>query len=183
MSSNDLEKLKILESKLESRAMRPAAILSATSIDPKNPWGNYFLVQKLHPDAVILAKPNEQDAGYDLFAFEDTLIPARGDALVSTQIAVGIPQGCYGRVAPRSGLAVKNHIDVGAGVIDRGYTGEVKVLLINHSDTPYQVKRLDKIAQLILEKYMHCPVKEVKNLQEIVGMSLRGSAGFGSSGR
>lgn len=185
MSSKDIEKLKDLEATLEanSRAQKPKAILSASSLESKNPWSAYLVVQKLHPDALLLSKPNDQDAGYDLHAFEDTLIPARGDSIVKTYIAVGLPPGVYGRVAPRSGLAVNHHIGVGAGVIDRGYTGEIKVLLLNHSDVSYQVKRGDKIAQLILEKYMHCPIKEVRNIQEIMGQSLRGAAGIGSSGR
>lgn len=71
---------------------------------------------------------------------EDTVIPAHGKALVSTGISMTCPPGTYGRVAPRSGLAVKNFIDTGAGVIDEDYTGEVKVLLFNHSDVDFEGK-------------------------------------------
>lgn len=65
------------------------------------------------------------------------MIPARGKALVETGIAVAVPEGTYGRVAPRSGLASKHFIDVGAGVIDADYRGEVKVLLFNFSEVDF----------------------------------------------
>lgn len=71
---------------------------------------------------------------------EDNVIPARGKALVKTDLAMAIPSGTYGRVAPRSGLAVKHFIDTGAGVIDEDYRGELQVLLFNHSDVDFQGK-------------------------------------------
>lgn len=73
---------------------------------------------------------------------EDTTIPARGKAMVATDISVAIPADCYGRVAPRSGLAWKHSIDTGAGVIDCDYRGHLKVILFNFSDTDFQVWRL-----------------------------------------
>jgi dUTP pyrophosphatase len=72
--------------------------------------------------------------------------------LVSTGIAVVLPKGVYGRVAPRSGLAVKHGIQVGAGVIDPDYTGEVKVVLFNHGEKDFEVKKGDRIAQLVLRE-------------------------------
>jgi dUTP pyrophosphatase len=80
-------------------------------------------------------------------------VPKRGQALISTGLAFAIPTGNYGRVAPRSGLAVKNSINVGAGVIDSDYRGEVKVLLFNHGDADFEISEGDRIAQLIIEKY------------------------------
>lgn len=68
---------------------------------------------------------------------EDTVVPARGKACVKTDLAMAIPSGTYGRVAPRSGLAAKHFIDTGAGVIDEDYRGELKVLLFNHSDVDF----------------------------------------------
>jgi dUTP pyrophosphatase len=92
-------------------------------------------------------------AGYDMFASEPTTIPAHGKKLVSTGVSMAIPVGNYGRIAPRSGLACKNFIDVGAGVIDADYRGELKVLLFNFGETDFQVAEGDRIAQLIIEKY------------------------------
>ena len=92
-------------------------------------------------------------AGYDMFASAPTTVPAGGKQLVSTGVSMAIPVGNYGRVAPRSGLACKHFIDVGAGVIDADYRGEVKVLLFNLGQEDFQVAEGDRIAQLIIEKY------------------------------
>ena len=88
-------------------------------------------VKKLNEKAFIPVKGSEHAAGYDLFSIDTVVIPAHDKKLISTGIAMSIPIGNYGRVAPRSGLAAKNFIDVGAGVIDADYRGEVKVLLFN----------------------------------------------------
>ncbi len=171
------------EAGTQSQAQKPSAIISANQLDPKNPWGNYLLVQKLIDTAILPSKNNDLDAGYDLYAFCDTEVPAWGKALVSTQISIGIPPHTYGRIASRSGLSVKNDLEVGAGVIDRGYTGEIKVVIRNFSDNPHQIKRGDKIAQLILEQCRQCPIKQVRSIQDVTGVSTRGALGFGSSGR
>lgn len=81
-------------------------------------------------------------------------------------------------MAPRSGLASKNFIDTGAGVIDADYRGEVKVLLFNHSEVDFEVKKGDRIAQLVLERIYTPEIVEVDNLEE----SVRGAGGFGSTG-
>lgn len=98
--------------------------------------------------------------------------------MVGTGLAFGIPEGNYGRIAPRSGLAAKHSIDVGAGVIDSDYRGEVKVLLFNFSDTDFGVSEGDRIAQMIIEKYTQTTLTEVDELDETV----RGDGGFGSTG-
>jgi len=117
--------------------------------------------------------------GYDLYSTEDTVVPCQaGRALVPTGIAVVLPEGVYGRVAPRSGLTVKHCIDVGAGVIDPDYTGEVKVVLFNHGDEDFEVKKGDRIAQLILEKCETPPIEELNIIED----TERGSDGFGSTG-
>lgn len=77
-------------------------------------------------------------AGYDLYAAADLKIPSRGKGLVSTQISIAVPEGTYGRIAPRSGLAAKHSIDTGAGVIDADYRGEVRVLLFNYGEDDFQ---------------------------------------------
>ena len=81
-----------------------------------------------------------------LHAIHEGKVPARGKSLVGTGLAFGIPEGNYGRIAPRSGLAAKNSIDVGAGVIDSDYRGEVKVLLFNFSDEDFSFNEGDRIA-------------------------------------
>ncbi len=106
------------------------------------------------------------------------VVPARGRALLKTDIAIAVPAGTYGRVAPRSGLALKAGIDTGAGVIDADYRGNVGVILFNHSDTDFAVAAGDRIAQLILEAIVTPPVAAVDELDD----TDRGADGFGSTG-
>ena len=91
-------------------------------------------------------------AGHDLYAMEEVLIPAKGQALVDTGLAVGLPRGTYARIAPRSGLANKKRINVGGGVIDADYTGEVKVILMNHGTQDCLIQAGERKAQIIFEK-------------------------------
>ena len=97
---------------------------------------------------------------------------------MKTGLSISFPTGLYARIAPRSGLALKRFIDVGAGVVDADYRGEVGVVLFNHGDQDFEVKMGDRIAQLILEKIDTPPVEEVQGLEGTV----RGSSGFGSTG-
>ena len=127
---------------------------------------------------VSIASSHADDAGYDLLASEACVVKKRKRRLVKTGLHVAVPSGTYGRVAPRSGLAMRHGIDVGAGVVDRGYTGEIKVLLINHSDTDYRVHKNDSIAQLIVTSIEKPRVVLVDQLRA----SERGAKGFGSSG-
>jgi dUTP pyrophosphatase len=90
------------------------------------------LVKKLNENAVLPKKGSTGAAGYDLFSSEDVLVPAGGKAKVPTGLSWMVPPNTYGRVAPRSGLAWKNSINVGAGVIDEDYRGEICVILFNH---------------------------------------------------
>jgi dUTP pyrophosphatase len=113
-----------------------------------------------------------------MYSAKETVIPAKGKAMVDTGIAIAVPEGTYGRVAPRSGLASKHFIDTGAGVIDADYRGEVKVLLFNHSEVDFPVKEGDRIAQLVLERIYTPEVTVVEELEE----SVRGAGGFGSTG-
>ncbi|KAF2028119.1 dUTP diphosphatase, partial [Setomelanomma holmii] len=117
-------------------------------------------------------------AGHDLYSAKDLSIPARGRALVPTDISISVPVGTYGRVAPRSGLANKYGIDTLAGVIDADYRGPVGVILVNLSETDFEVKVGDRIAQLIVEKIVMPEVVVVEKLEE----SVRGAGGFGSTG-
>lgn len=121
---------------------------------------------------------SEFAAGYDLYSAEDKVIPARGRTVVKTGIKIAVPAGTYGRVAPRSGLAVKHGIDTGAGVIDADYRGEVGVVLFNLSDVDFEVKTHDRVAQLVLEQIVMPEVAVVQALDETV----RGAGGYGSTG-
>mmetsp|Transcript_7057 Transcript_7057/g.11624 ORF Transcript_7057/g.11624 Transcript_7057/m.11624 type:complete len:168 (+) Transcript_7057:35-538(+) len=137
-----------------------------------------LLVKKLSKDAIIPKRGSEEAAGYDLSAAHDITIPARGKAIVKTDLAVKLPEGCYGRIAPRSGLSWKHHMDVGAGVIDRDYRGNVGVVLFNHAEKDYEVKHGDRVAQLVLERIFTPEVFEVEELDA----TKRGAGGFGSTG-
>ncbi len=95
-----------------------------------------------------------------------------------TDIQIELPTGCYGRVAPRSGLAAKNFIDVGAGVIDEDYRGNVGVVMFNHADQEFEVKKGDRIAQLICEQIFYPEIEQVEELST----TERGAGGFGSTG-
>jgi dUTP pyrophosphatase len=118
------------------------------------------------------------DAGADLCAAADTVIPARGKMLVSTGIRLALPEGHVGLIWPRSGMAVKHGIDCGAGVIDSQYRGEVKVLLFNHSDGEHFIKQGDRIAQLLVQKVETVEFLPVDDLDA----TDRSSNGFGSTG-
>ena len=144
---------------------------------------NFFpklLIKKLNAKAFLPVKGSEHAAGYDMMSIEDSLVPARGKALIATGISMAIPIGNYGRIAPRSGLAVKNFIDVGAGVIDSDYRGEVRVLLFNFSDTDFKIAAGDRIAQLIIEKYTRTEIEEM--IEGDLDSTVRGEGGFGSTG-
>uniref|UniRef100_H2ZPZ1 Deoxyuridine 5'-triphosphate nucleotidohydrolase n=1 Tax=Ciona savignyi TaxID=51511 RepID=H2ZPZ1_CIOSA len=117
-------------------------------------------------------------AGYDLYSAYDVIVPARGKQLIKTDIQINLPDGCYGRVAPRSGLTHKHFIDVGAGVIDQDYRGNVGVILFNFKDTDFEVKKGDRIAQLICERIFLPELQELETLEN----TERGDGGFGSTG-
>ncbi|XP_055295588.1 deoxyuridine 5'-triphosphate nucleotidohydrolase [Sitodiplosis mosellana] len=133
---------------------------------------------KLTEHAFEPTKGSEQAAGLDLRSAYDTVVPARGKALVMTDIQIEVPFGTYGRVAPRSGLAWKNFIDVGAGVIDQDYRGNVGVILFNHSDVEFDVKKGDRIAQLICERIVYPTLVQLDSLTD----TSRGAGGLGSTG-
>ena len=95
-------------------------------------------VQRLSADATIPTRGSKFAAGYDLYASQDILIDRGGRAVVPTDITIAVPPSTYGRVAPRSGLAVKHGINIGAGVIDEDYRGPVGVVLFNHGQQHFQ---------------------------------------------
>ena len=135
-------------------------------------------VKRLSNDAIIPVRASGGAVGYDLYSVDRCVIPVGHRALIGTGIATVLPANVYGRVAPRSGLAVKHGIQVGAGVVDPDYTGEIKVVLFNQGDNEFVVGKGDRIAQLVLERCETPPVEEVGEVEE----TTRGAGGFGSTG-
>lgn len=135
-------------------------------------------IQKLLEDAVIPTRGSEKAAGLDLYAMSPCTLYPHTMRVIATGIAIALPAGTYGRIAPRSGLAVKWGIDVLAGVVDEDYRGEILVALINHGETAFTINRGDRIAQLIVESIVRPVIEVVTDLQE----TERGSSGFGSTG-
>ena len=134
-------------------------------------------LMKMAAKARLPSRGSRFSSGHDLYALEDVLIQARGQKLIGTGIAIGILQGTYARIASRSGLAYKESIGIGRGVIDADYTGEVKVIMINHGKKGYHIQEGDRIAQMIIEKIDMSDMMEVDNLQ----ITDRGNKGFGST--
>ena len=132
---------------------------------------------RLSPTSKAPARATEGAIGYNLYTpFSFTLYP-RDIRLVYTDIAIGVPAGHYGRVAPKSGLTLRHHVTVLAGVVDPDYTGNVGVVLCNlSSDTKFTCLVGEPIAQLVLEVASILPAIEVKALP----VSARGPHGFGS---
>jgi dUTP pyrophosphatase len=144
------------------------------------------LVMRLDPDLALPSYARVGDAGLDLVAREDVvLVPAGGRALVPTGLAVAIPEGHAGFIQPRSGLALKHGVTClnTPGLIDSGYRGELKVLLINTDPSePFEVKRGERIAQLVVQRVEHVVLVPVESFDHL-GDSERGEGGFGHTGR
>ncbi len=136
-------------------------------------------------------------AGLDLFSAHSHTIHPNQRSLCFTNIQVAVPVGYYGRIAPRSGLALHHSLGVLAGVVDCDFRGDVGVLLMNHGDLVYNVRAGERIAQLIIEKICLCTLEEVAQLPDTMprprrhsqrrgsvlrGINGRGVNGFGSSG-
>ena len=136
-------------------------------------------VKKLHEQAQLPKRGSAAAIGADLCSVEDVTLQPGERKLIPTGLAIEIQDGYYGRVAPRSGLAVKQGIDTMAGVIDSDYRGEVRVLLINLSNEPVSFQTGDRIAQLIIEKAEAFDYEWADELND----TSRGAGGFGSTGR
>ena len=122
-------------------------------------------IQRLDEKARIPTKGSKLAAGHDLYSIEDILIPANSQVLVKIGLAVAVQEETFGRIAPRSGLAIKR-ITVDARVIEADYRGEVKVLLVNHGKLDYEVKIGERIAQLVVERIDDQDWMEVDGLDE-----------------
>ncbi len=141
-------------------------------------------VQKLHPDAVLPFKKNKWDAGFDLVSIEDVELYRHEATKIKTGIALAIPKGYVGLIWDRSGMGSKG-IKVMGGVIDSTYRGEIIVCLlynIRHDTSPHEIKKGDKIAQILFAKSPEVSIITVEDLS-VLGETARGTDGFGSSGR
>ena len=140
-------------------------------------------IKKLSETAKLPTRGSEQAAGYDLYAdIPESVLVAPGDTFkVNTGVAMAIPEGFFGGIYPRSGLATKNGLAPAnkVGVIDSDYRGPIIVALYNHSALPQYVNPGDRIAQLIIQPYISFGWEEVDELDE----TERGDGGFGHSGR
>jgi len=143
-----------------------------------NPQLDVLRFKQLDPRAVLPTRGSSFSAGLDICSIEDVVIEAGQRSLARTGLAVAIPHGFYGRVAPRSGLAAKQGLDVLAGVIDSDYRGELCCLLYNTSDAAISLPAGSKICQLIIEKIITPKAAWVTDLDE----TARGAGGFGSTG-
>ena len=138
-------------------------------------------VKLIHPQAKAPTRGSEYAAGLDLCSVDQLFIWPGERKVISTGICIEIPNGFYGRIAPRSGLAVKHGIMTMAGVIDADYRGEIKVVLYNSSEdeqAKFEVSPGDRIAQLILQAVAAFPIEVVTELSDTV----RADGGFGSTG-
>ncbi|XP_072237018.1 deoxyuridine 5'-triphosphate nucleotidohydrolase, mitochondrial isoform X1 [Leuresthes tenuis] len=166
-------------------------VLEVTDASPVSPSKRSRIEAKLEEERPVLrfAKLSEhataptrgsaKAAGYDLYSAYDYSIGPMDKAIVKTDIQIAVPHGCYGRVAPRSGLAAKHFIDVGAGVVDEDYRGNVGVVLFNFSKDTFEVKKGDRVAQLVCERIFYPELVEEETLDD----TERGAGGFGSTGR
>ena len=137
-------------------------------------------LQRLDTGLPVPAHAHHGDGGVDLYARDAAELAPGERAVVATGIAVAIPEGYAGFVTPRSGLAARHGISVvnGPGLVDAGYRGEIKVILVNLSDEAFVIERGDRIAQLVV---IPVAVQEFVVVDELPTTS-RGSGGFGSTG-
>ena len=137
--------------------------------------------KRIHPDAVLPAYAHPSDAGMDIRSVADMTVPARGRALVPTGLVVLLPPLYEAQVRPRSGLALKHGITVlnTPGTIDSGYRGEIGVILFNSSDVDFQIKKGDRVAQVVIAPVTQPVIEEAQEIDD----TDRGAGGFGSTGK
>jgi len=141
------------------------------------------LVKKLNPKAELPKYKTEGSSGMDLMALIENpiKIKSQNSALIPTGLSIAIPEDTEVQIRPRSGLAAKSNISVlnTPGTIDSDYRGEIKIILFNHGNQEFTVNNNDRIAQMILMPVLKAEFEEVEDLPK----SVRGSGGFGSTGK
>ena len=143
--------------------------------------GNFWTINltRTQPNAKLPTKAHESDAGWDLYSTHPAIINSGHRGTINTGVSLEIPPSFVGLIWPRSGLSVKNGIDVLAGVIDSGYRGEIKVCLLNTSTDNIQIETGDRIAQILFQEVPKFILQKSETLQS----TSRGDGGFGSSGK
>ncbi len=135
-------------------------------------------IKKVDKNAKIPQYAHDDDAGMDLFSIENFVLTPGERRTCKTGIAMNIPKGFAGLIWDKGGIALNGGIKTMGGVVDSGYRGEVKVILKNLSNKDYEIKRGQKVAQMLIQKVELPVIKEVNNLDE----TSRGEDGFGSTG-
>ena len=137
-------------------------------------------IKKINPEAIIPHYSHEGDAGMDVYSVEDSVIKFNERKSISTGLAFEVPRGFEIQVRPKSGLALNNGITIlnTPGTLDSGYRGELKVIIFNTSNQSYQVKKGEKIAQIVLARYEEAEIEETNELSQ----TKRAEGGFGSTG-
>ncbi len=134
-------------------------------------------IRRIHPEAKLPSYGHKGDAGLDLFSCADYVLGAGEVKAIQTGIKVAIPRGYVGLIWDKSGISLKG-VHRLAGVVDAGYRGEVQVVMINLGNTPYEIKKGMKIAQILIQPINEVEVIEAEDLDD----TLRGEDGFGSTG-
>ena len=136
-------------------------------------------IKKLHPSAILPSYAHEGDAGMDLYAIEDTIIPVGKRVLIPIGFAMEFPAEYVGLVWDKSGLSNNHGIKTLGGVLDSSYRGEIKIGLVNLGTGVHKINKGDKIAQMLIQKVERAEIKEVTELSD----TTRGQGGFGSTGK
>jgi len=153
--------------------------INPNDMDPNIQFIPKLKFEKTHDSAKLPTKNHESDTGYDVYSIENKIIPAKSSAVVGVGLKFAyIPDGYWVKVESRSGLGFKHGILAHPGIIDSGYRGDAGVKLYNLSDTDYEIKAGDRIAQFVIYLNFSMPVE-----WGVAEKSERGERGFGSSGK
>ncbi len=136
-------------------------------------------IKKIHQDAIIPSYAHPGDAGLDVFSLEEKNLASGERYLFKTGISISLPEGYAALIWDKSGLAANYGIKTMGGVIDAGYRGEYKIVLLNTSKNSYNVKKGDKIAQILIQPVVNAGIEEVDDLDK----TARGAGSFGSTGK
>ena len=138
----------------------------------------FIKVKRINSDAVIPSYAKDGDAGFDLHSTEEKILASGEKAVIKTGIKMEIPNGYFGSIRDRSGLAAKYSLHCLAGGVDSGYRGEIGVVMINLGKEEFKINKGDRIAQMLIQRFERVEIEEVEELNE----SSRGENGFGSTG-
>ncbi len=138
----------------------------------------FLNVKKLHADSKLPTKGHPGDAGIDFYAIDEVIFPPTAQERVHTGVAIEIPEGHVGLIWDKSGISFNQGLKVMGGVIDSGFRGEIVLSLYNTTDKEQKILKGNKIAQMIVQKYEDCEIKEVNEISDTVrGHSREGSTG------